>query len=341
MAIRCAFIITTCIVILQLSCSLVLSLSLLTQSSSLPPRSLVISTFTESIRSSQIKQDGYPSLSSRLDDRREDLSDDGDDSPRTNGLSQRLNVFASSIRKSLRSAWNRLKLSLADEVDLKGLTATKVVWSAAEMSVTDDDDTGDSLPTGMRWAVAHPKIDLSGTWKPIVTADFLKQYDEYLSSCGATFFFRQLCLKFCSMTRETITQIDDGRILELDGKTPAGSWKRLLVSSGADFSSSTFDVKYSEFFDPDKDLVQVEAWWEDQGRVHRSILRNKQTVDGGEFETLRYLSDCLCCHGNDSNGTATRVTALTLVTESTFRPKSTASSQFKQAHIRWEYSRVY
>ena len=80
-----------------------------------------------------------------------------------------------------------------------------------------------------------------------------------------------------------------------------------------------------------EELVKVEAWWEDQGRIHKSILRDKAGVAGGTFETLRYLT-----HKEDTDQAI-------LVTESTFHPSpehlSKASSKFKPAFIRWEYEK--
>ncbi|KAL3907945.1 MAG: hypothetical protein SGILL_008669, partial [Bacillariaceae sp.] len=211
--------------------------------------------------------------------------------------------------------------------------------TCSDVSTKSIEPTKDSLPFGSRWEVAHPDVDISGTWKPIITPEFLKKYDEYLANCGSSYFFRQLCLKFCGTTRETITQQDHGRTVELDGRTPAGNWKRSLISSGASPTSPQFQVAYAEFLDPDKERVQVEAWWENDGSVHHSILRNKQTVGGGEFETLRYLSDHVD-DGDANNDRVTETKEVVLVTESTFHPSSKhlsnpSSSNFKPAHIRW------
>ena len=191
-------------------------------------------------------------------------------------------------------------------------------------------DTVDAdLPKGPRWAVAHPDTDLSGTWKPIITSEFQDQYEEYLTNCGTTFVFRKVCLKFCSTTRETIEQVEDGRVLHFHAKSPAGVWKRSLISSGADASRDDYEAVHAEFLDPDREMVKVEAWWEDQGRVHKSVLRNKPKVCGGEFETLRYLTE------DEETG------KLLLVTDSTFHPSpehvNNPSCKFKPAFVRWKY----
>jgi hypothetical protein len=294
---------------------------------------------------------------------------------------QRWKMRASSVSESLQSIWSQISGLISDKaaVFLRNggrrktdhdtalspcSTAARTINESNTMMMRSSSSSNTTnnillsgmafpVPAGPRWAVSHPDIDLSGTWKPTITADFLQQYDEYLTNCGTSYFFRQLCLKCCGMTRETITQLDRGRRLELDGQTPAGSWKRCLISSGAEPSQQNdYQVEYAEFLDPDKEMVQVEAWWEDQGRVHRSILRNKPTVQGGEFETLRYLmSDDDAQNDNNTKGESlvatndttatTAAAATTLVTESTFRPKSPPSNnKFKPAQVRWEYTRV-
>lgn len=206
------------------------------------------------------------------------------------------------------------------------LTAEGEEKSAPEKPTTTHTDF--VPPKDPRWAIAHPDTDLTGTWRPVVTAEFLEEYNRYLANCGTTFLFRQVCLKFCGTTRESITQIDKGRILRFQGSAPVGGWNRSLVASGSDSQSDEFDVYHAEFLDPDKELVRVEAWWIDEGRVHKSILRDKAGVDGGEFETLRYLTR------NESD-------QLVLVTESTFRPSAkhlnSSSSKFKPAFVRWNH----
>mmetsp|Transcript_2509 Transcript_2509/g.5463 ORF Transcript_2509/g.5463 Transcript_2509/m.5463 type:complete len:345 (+) Transcript_2509:131-1165(+) len=278
---------------------------------------------------------------------RKDSTDDDAASKTSSNLLEGVRTQASALRTSIRSGWDRFK-SLLSRRNKNDDTPTTIVSFRSSRAVGEltsplsVQSMEAKLPKGPRWAMAHPDVDLSGTWKPIITADFLKQYDEYLEGCGTSYFFRQLCLKFCSMTRETITQKEEGRILELDGQTPAGSWKRSLISSGAESSyNDDYDVEYSEFLDPDKERVQVEAWWEERGSVHKSILRNKRTVEGGEFETLRYLNNNTGCNATTVSDDARSSEQPTLVTESIFRPgDSSTDKKFKPTSIRWEYKRV-
>ena len=198
----------------------------------------------------------------------------------------------------------------------------------------DDDETDHHLPQGPRWAIAHPNTDLSGTWKPIITPEFQHNYDRYLECCGTNYYFRKVCLSFCGTTRERIRQQNQGRVLQLTGTSPAGQWDRSLLSSGADGHNDdgTYEEVYATFLDPDRELVTVEAWWEDQGKVHTSFLRNKAGVCGGAFESRRYLD------------TAPDGITPELVCESTFHPsqndlESPQTSKFKPAFVQWRYRR--
>jgi hypothetical protein len=181
-------------------------------------------------------------------------------------------------------------------------------------------------PQGTRWAISANTTDLSGTWKPIVTTEFKKQYDEYLQNCSESVFFRKVVLNTLGLTVDEIKQKEHGRNLTITGRNPAGSWARTLIASGADNNNTDFDPVYVEIKDPDADKVNVEAWWELDGAVHKSILRGKPRVQGGEFETLRYLE------GNDTN---------VLVTESSFRPSPGGkATSFRPGSIKWRYERV-
>lgn len=271
----------------------------------------------------------------------ETKDDDKNDDNKDESILGRFKARAASITSSVQTTVNRLRRPFfRSKLHPHDHTRDEPTIDAPVKSYISTE----GLPEGSRWEVAHPDIDLSGTWRPIITPEFLKKYDEYLTHCGSSYLFRQLCLKFCSTTRETITQQDDGRILEIDGRTPAGNWKRSLISSGASATSPQFQVAYAEFLDPDKERVQVEAWWEKDGSVHHSILRNKPSVGGGEFDTLRYLSSCDNTSSVNNDG-VTEPNKVILVTESTFHPSSEhlnnpSSSKFKPAHIRWEYTRV-
>jgi hypothetical protein len=187
-------------------------------------------------------------------------------------------------------------------------------------------------PEGTRWAISSNTTNLSGIWKPIVTPEFKQQYDEYLQNCSQPFWFRNLVSNVLGTTREQVWHEDNGRELVLSSKNPAGEWKRTLLASGSDLETCVFEPVYATFQDPDKDLVRVESWWEKQGTVHKSILRGKPRLLGGEFETLRYL---------EANADSARDDIF--VCESYFHPsptKTTNGQEFRPAYVKWRYKRV-
>lgn len=216
---------------------------------------------------------------------------------------------------------------------------------SARLPASVDDHQPSTIPVGPRWATARPGTDLSGTWKPVVTPAFLGQYDAYLQNCGTSYVFRQVCLKFCGTTRETVTQTDGGRMVRLRATSPAGGWDRTLLSSGTDNNTTddaggaggAYEPVYAKFLDPDGEPVVVEAWWDDQGSVHHSFMRGKASVCGGEFESRRFLETI--GDGVDE--------VRELVCESTFHPSKLESEQphddrqrFKPAFVRWRYRMV-
>lgn len=96
---------------------------------------------------------------------------------------------------------------------------------------------------------------------------------------------------------------------------PAGNWNRTLVASDSANPLNTTII------DPDGDAVQVEAWWEDDGTKHKSLLQGKPRVEGGVFETVRYLEseDIMVC-------------------ESSFLPPA-SSKKFKYGSVIWKFDR--
>lgn len=170
--------------------------------------------------------------------------------------------------------------------------------------------------TPSRQSKAADDNDLSGTWKPIVTEAFKKEYDAYLVHCGESFMFRKLVVNGIGYQREAIRQRDAGLALEITATNPAGNWQRTLVTSDA---ATPRNVTIT---DPDGEDVQVESWWEDEGRKHRSLLTGKPRVRGGVFDTVRYLEsdDVLVC-------------------ESTFIPGPSSSTKFTRGHVVWKFQR--
>jgi hypothetical protein len=128
--------------------------------------------------------------------------------------------------------------------------------------------------------------------------------------------FRKVVVNGIAYQKENIRQLHDGSHLEIVATNPAGNWNRTLIASE---ESHPFNVTIT---DPDGDQVQLEAWWEDNGTKHKSLLRGKPNVNGGLFETVRYLeSDKM------------------LVCESSFHPSPSAASKFKYGHVVWKFQR--
>jgi len=175
------------------------------------------------------------------------------------------------------------------------------------------DVSNDKLSSRQRKAAES--VDLSGTWKPILTDAFKKEYDEYLANCSQSFMFRKIVANGIGYQKEIIRQLDGGVNLEIIATNPAGNWNRTLVTSE---DTNPLNVTIT---DPDGDKVHVEAYWKD-GIKHTSLLRGKPRVEGGVFETVRYLEseDVLVC-------------------DSVFIPPE-SSTKFKYGQVQWRFRRV-
>jgi hypothetical protein len=124
------------------------------------------------------------------------------------------------------------------------------------------------------------------------------------------------------LTTEETAQSDQGRELLIRGRNVRGIWERTLTASGADRASvnGEYTPVQTVIITADAEAVQSEAWWEQEGTVHRSWLRGVTKYGGGEFESKRYLED----GGN------------VLVCESTFHP---ADPSREKAHVTWRFQR--
>jgi len=195
-----------------------------------------------------------------------------------------------------------------DEVALEGIS-------------NDDDDgtaqTEEITTDSSRQSRAAVNVDLSGTWRPIVTPEFKKAYDSHLVNCGQPYMFRKIAVNGIVYQKEIIRQLNGGVDLEITASNPAGNWERTLVAS------DLLQPLNATITDPDGDKVKIEAWWEENGTRHKSILREKPAVQGGVFETVRYLE-----------------TDNVLVCESKFISSSSSSTKFKDSHVVWSFERL-
>mmetsp|Transcript_19217 Transcript_19217/g.31919 ORF Transcript_19217/g.31919 Transcript_19217/m.31919 type:complete len:306 (-) Transcript_19217:134-1051(-) len=224
----------------------------------------------------------------------------------------------SKIRRSLTRFLHRFFPSRSDVVSANPISADAKRQEEQPLVTR-------TIPQGSRWAVSANDTDLSGMWKPIITDAFKSEYDEYLKNCSQSFVYRKVILSVMGLAEERIEQCNNGRQLIITATSPVSDWQRTLVASGSNLSSADFEPVNVTFKDPDGDMVQVEACWARNGTVHKSWLRGKPRVLGGEFETSRYLA---------SDGAV-------LICESTFNPSnSTHRKGFKKGFVKWRYQRV-
>jgi len=154
-------------------------------------------------------------------------------------------------------------------------------------------DTNNATPKGDRWAIAAPGVDLSGKWELIVTTDFKKMYDKYLDRLGQPRLVRSVALSgpVIGKTMEEVIQFDLGQSLQIRGKNVRGTWDRTLVASGTTKKSDVCEPLIVPIQTVDQEMVQSEAWWEDQGKAHVSWMRGVSMYGGGSFYSRRYLEE--------------------------------------------------
>ena len=176
-----------------------------------------------------------------------------------------------------------------------------------------------------RWAVAAPGVDFSGHWTIITTEGFKKSYDRYLELLGQPFLVRSVALSIVGMTTEETKQSRRGRQLWIRGKNARGVWERTLTSCGMDHPEDDDNDEpqpYTPIRTPivtiDAEKVESEAWWEQNGTVHRSWIRGVTKYGGGDFEAVRYL---------DQNGQV-------FVCETTFHPND---PNLEKPQVTWKF----
>ena len=226
----------------------------------------------------------------------------------------------------------------------------------AEKENLTDEEKKKLLPThSTRWAICDPSIDLSGTWKPVASEEFKSDYDRYLTNCGEGVLLRKAFLAAIPIGKEIVQQSQDGKELSITGVTPFTSWKRTLITSGSDYINgdtskkqkkqkknnnkddeneivNDFNVTTVSFKDPDGDVVNVEAYWIENGTKHKSFLRGKPRVYDGYFESTRYLIP------GENNNKEKDV----LICEATFHPpvEKANPTKFTQDTVTWKFNRV-
>jgi len=153
-----------------------------------------------------------------------------------------------------------------------------------------------------RLETCNPNINLCGKWCVVVTPELKKEYDLYLQAFRQPALFRAVALNVLSMTKDILEQNENGTELTIRGTNPRGVWARTLISSGykADWDvqdeSETCFLDKMDIFEPKFTMiqnaggadVQAECWWEENGSVHASWVRNAKE---GDFFSRRYIDD--------------------------------------------------
>jgi len=168
-----------------------------------------------------------------------------------------------------------------------------VAGEDVDSSAAFADNSNDTSPSGDRWASAAPGVDLSGKWELIVTNEFKVEYDKYLAGLGQPKIVRSVALSgpVICQTMEELIQIDQGRSLLIRGKNIRGTWDRTLVASGSTENSPDFQPLITPIRTVDQELVESEAWWEDEGKSHVSWMRGVTMYGGGSFYSRRYFEE--------------------------------------------------
>jgi hypothetical protein len=209
----------------------------------------------------------------------------------------------------------------------------------APFTTNDTATTTTTLSSRQTQSANH--VDLSGIWKPIVTEKFKKEYDAYLTNCSQPYLFRKLLVNGIVFQKEYIRQLNNGQSLEIIATNPAGNWNRTLLTSSFDIPNNVTIV------DPDGDTVYIEAYWINNGTQHKSILRGKPNVEGGYFETVRYLEQpsgsSRGSNNHDNNNNDMRREEDVLICESKFYPPPSTwqsnSKEFNYGQVVWRFER--
>lgn len=153
-------------------------------------------------------------------------------------------------------------------------------------------------------------VDLTGRWRPseTISAQDLADYDEFLKACCSdtiSYWTRKLVVSSSIVSRQEllVKQLDQGRIVEFVDIHPLASnvWNRTIVltsSNGSSEGDSQSDRSHrpnpNRLNGPRGDPVLIEAYWQKNGTVFTSFLRNDNN-DGDSnankalVQTRRYL----------------------------------------------------
>ena len=156
---------------------------------------------------------------------------------------------------------------------------------------------------------ADPRVDLTGRWRPskTISTQDLNDYDNFLKACCSdqlSYWTRTLISSSSIVSRQelVVKQLDGGRVLEIVDIHPLTSrhYNRTIVTSKNTENSKMLHDDYQAYEnrlkDPRGNPILIEAYWQENGTVHTSLVRQ---VDGGDtsddrnsdewLQTKRYL----------------------------------------------------
>jgi len=227
------------------------------------------------------------------------------------------NIKVDNVEEMLKVAAEDV-LSKVSEASSTATSVPTLVDESLQAPVVTDSE---AVAVGSdRWAVSAPSVDLSGNWECVVTNEFKKQYDRYLSMLGQPGLVRSAALSIVTMTTEETVQSENGRSLMVRGRNARGIWERTLVASGATETEKDFTPILAPMKSADNEHVHAESWWENDGTKHRSWIKGVTKYGGGAFESVRYIDE------NDQ-----------LICESTFHP---TDPKKEKANITWTFKRM-
>lgn len=216
--------------------------------------------------------------------------------------------------------WWRKNGAATDTDDSTTTAASTTAMEPPVALTADDDSTTSSSMTAIPGRSATATVDLSGEWELVVTDAFKQEYDQYLLRLGQPFLVRSVAVNIIALTQEETQQSQKGRTLFIRGRNVKGVWERTLTASGP-VAGKDFEPIHTPITTADDEEVLAEAWWEDNGTVHRSWLRGVEKYGGGSFESKRYLQDG----------------GKVLVCESIFHPND---AKRKKATVTWKFQRL-
>jgi len=91
----------------------------------------------------------------------------------------------------------------------------EILLSNNETLPEDTKSADDISVSSSRSSKAADNVNLSGTWRPIVTPEFKEEYDEYLKNCSQSYMFRKIAVNGISLQKEIFRQLNDGIDLEI------------------------------------------------------------------------------------------------------------------------------